>query len=126
VTPWGKPTKGAHPPQQGDRQVHHPVASREEEEVSDGSFRLEGSVRGPASAEEGRNCSGCGWEDGPIKTWSRRSTILPQFVGLTFNVYNGKKHIPVSVNEDMVGHKLGEFAPTRFFPGHAADKKGKR
>jgi small subunit ribosomal protein S19 len=63
---------------------------------------------------------------GPIKTWSRRSTILPQFVGLTFNVYNGRKHVPVLVNEDMVGHKLGEFAPTRFFPGHAADKKGKR
>jgi small subunit ribosomal protein S19 len=62
----------------------------------------------------------------PIKTWSRRSTILPQFVGLTFGVYNGKKHIPVLVNEDMVGMKLGEFAPTRFFPGHAADKKGKR
>ena len=62
----------------------------------------------------------------PIKTWSRRSTILPQFVGLTFNVYNGRKHVPVAVNEDMVGHKLGEFAPTRFFPGHAADKKGKR
>ena len=62
----------------------------------------------------------------PIKTWSRRSTILPQFVGLTFNVYNGHKFIPVAVNEDMVGHKLGEFAPTRTFPGHAADKKGKR
>ncbi len=63
---------------------------------------------------------------GPIKTWSRRSTILPQFVGLTFNVYNGRKFVPVSVNEDMVGHKLGEFSPTRTFPGHAADKKGKR
>ena len=62
----------------------------------------------------------------PIKTWSRRSTILPQFVGLTFNVYNGKKFIPVSVNEEMVGHKLGEFAPTRTFHGHAADKKAKR
>ena len=61
-----------------------------------------------------------------IKMWSRRSTILPQFVGLTFGVYNGSKHIPVNVNEDMVGMKLGEFAPTRFFPGHAADKKGKR
>ena len=61
-----------------------------------------------------------------IKTWSRRSTILPDFVGLTFSVYNGQKFIPVSVNEDMVGHKLGEFAPTRNFPGHAADKKGKR
>jgi small subunit ribosomal protein S19 len=62
----------------------------------------------------------------PIKTWSRRSTILPDFVGLTFSVYNGRKFVPVSVNEDMVGMKLGEFAPTRYFPGHAADKKGKR
>lgn len=62
-----------------------------------------------------------------IKTWSRRSTILPQFVGLTFGVYNGKKFIPVSVNEDMIGHKLGEFAPTRTFTGHtAADKKAKK
>ena len=54
----------------------------------------------------------------PIKTWSRRSTILPQFVGLTFSVYNGHKFVPVSVNEDMVGHKLGEFAPTRQFKAH--------
>ena len=61
-----------------------------------------------------------------IKIWSRRSTILPQFVGLTFSVYNGRKFVPVSVNEDMVGMKLGEFAPTRYFPVHAADKKGKR
>lgn len=63
---------------------------------------------------------------GPIKTWSRRSTILPQFVGLTFGVHNGQKHVPVSVSEEMVGMKLGEFAPTRNFPGHAADKKAKR
>ncbi|MFZ2869260.1 30S ribosomal protein S19 [Zavarzinia sp.] len=61
-----------------------------------------------------------------IKTWSRRSTILPQFLGLTFGVHNGHKFIPVMVNEDMVGHKLGEFAPTRTFYGHAADKKAKR
>lgn len=61
-----------------------------------------------------------------VKTWSRRSTILPQFVGITFGVYNGKKFIPVNVNEDMVGHKLGEFSPTRTFTGHAADKKAKR
>ena len=61
-----------------------------------------------------------------IKTWSRRSTIMPQFVGLTFGVYNGQKHVPVMVSEDMVGHKLGEFAPTRTFYGHAADKKAKR
>ena len=61
-----------------------------------------------------------------IKTWSRRSTIMPQFVGLTFGVHNGHKHVPVLVSEDMVGMKFGEFAPTRNFPGHAADKKGKR
>ena len=61
-----------------------------------------------------------------IKTWSRRSTIMPQFVGLTFGVHNGQKHVPVLISEDMVGMKLGEFAPTRYFPGHAADKKGKR
>ena len=59
-----------------------------------------------------------------IKTWSRRSTILPQFIGLTFGVYNGRKFIPVLVSENMVGHKLGEFSPTRVFKGHTtADKK---
>jgi small subunit ribosomal protein S19 len=58
-----------------------------------------------------------------VKIWSRRSTILPQFVGLTFGVYNGKKFIPVNVTEEMVGHKLGEFSPTRTFTGHAGDKK---
>lgn len=63
---------------------------------------------------------------GPIRTWSRRSTILPQFVGQTFNVYNGRKFVPVSVSEDMVGMKLGEFAPTRTFGGHAADRKSKK
>jgi small subunit ribosomal protein S19 len=61
-----------------------------------------------------------------IKIWSRRSTILPQFVGLTFGVHNGQKHIPVLVTEDMIGHKFGEFAPTRTFHGHAADRKAKR
>ena len=61
-----------------------------------------------------------------IKIWSRRSTILPQFVGLTFGVYNGQKFVPVSVTEDMIGHKLGEFSPSRTYIGHAADKKAKR
>jgi len=61
-----------------------------------------------------------------IKTWSRRSTILPQFVGLTFGVYNGHKFSPVLVTENMIGHKLGEFAPTRTFYGHSADRKAKR
>ena len=60
-----------------------------------------------------------------IKTWSRRSTVIPEFVGLTFAVHNGKRFIPVFVTEDMVGHKLGEFAPTRTFYGHAGDKKSR-
>jgi small subunit ribosomal protein S19 len=59
-----------------------------------------------------------------IKTWSRRSTILPEAIGLTFAVHNGRKFVPVFVSENMVGHKLGEFAPTRTFHGHAGDKKG--
>jgi small subunit ribosomal protein S19 len=61
-----------------------------------------------------------------IRTWSRRSTIVPEFVGLTFAVYNGRKFLPVYVTENMVGHKLGEFAPTRTYYGHGADKKAKR
>ena len=62
----------------------------------------------------------------PIKTWSRRSMILPDMVGLTIAVHNGKQHVPVLVNENMVGHKLGEFAATRSYRGHAADKKSKK
>ena len=62
----------------------------------------------------------------PIKTWSRRSTIVPEFVGLNFLVHNGKKFVPVFVSENMVGHKLGEFAPTRTYFGHGSDKKGKK
>lgn len=62
----------------------------------------------------------------PIKTWSRRSTILPDFIGLTIAVHNGRQHIPIYVSENMVGHKLGEFALTRTFKGHAADKKAKK
>lgn len=61
----------------------------------------------------------------PIKTWSRSSTIFPQFIGHTLAVHDGRKHVPVYVTEDMVGHKLGEFAPTRTYRGHAGDKKGK-
>lgn len=62
----------------------------------------------------------------PIKTWSRRSMILPEMVGLTMAVYNGRQHVPVFVSEHMVGHKLGEFAATRTYRGHAADKKAKK
>jgi len=60
-----------------------------------------------------------------IKTWSRRSTIIPEFVGLTFAVHNGKKFVPVFISENMVGHKLGEFAPTRTYHGHASDRKSR-
>ena len=59
----------------------------------------------------------------PIKTWSRRSTVLPNFIGLTISIHNGRQHVPIFVTENMVGHKLGEFAQTRTFKGHAADKK---
>ena len=61
-----------------------------------------------------------------VKTWSRRSTIVPDFVGLTFAVHNGRKFVPVFVTENMVGHKLGEFAPTRTYHGHGSDRKGRR
>lgn len=62
---------------------------------------------------------------GVIKTWSRRSTIYPQFIGFTFGVHNGREHVPVYITEDMVGHKLGEFAPTRTYRGHGDDRKTK-
>jgi len=62
----------------------------------------------------------------PIKTWSRRSTVIPEFIGTTIAVHNGKQHVPVYINENMVGHKLGEFALTRTFKGHPADKKAKK
>jgi len=61
----------------------------------------------------------------PIKTWSRRSTVTPEFVGLTIAVHNGRQHMPILINENMVGHKLGEFAPTRTFKGHIADRKAR-
>ena len=71
-----------------------------------------------AALESGRNTV--------IRTWSRRSTILPQFVGLTFGVHNGRKFVPVLVTEEMIGHKFGEFSPTRTYLGHSADKKARR
>lgn len=61
----------------------------------------------------------------PIKTWSRRSMIIPEMIGLTLAIHNGKQHVPVLVSENMIGHKLGEFAPTRTYKGHQADKKSK-
>jgi small subunit ribosomal protein S19 len=65
-------------------------------------------------------------EKRPLRTWSRRSMVIPDMVGLTIAVHNGRQHVPVFINEDMVGHKLGEFAPTRTYRGHAADRKTRR
>ena len=70
--------------------------------------------------------AGSGGKNSVIKTWSRRSTVLPKFVGLTFSIHNGKKFIPVVITPEMVGMKLGQFAPTRTYNGHAANKKAKR
>jgi large subunit ribosomal protein L2 len=104
VTPWGKPTKGK--------------KTRTNKATDKFIIRSRHVKKADAAQSSGRK--------DVIKTWSRRSTIMPQFVGLTFGVHNGQKHVPVLVSEDMVGMKFGEFAPTRYFPGHAADKKAKR
>ena len=72
------------------------------------------------------DCAVAAGDKKPIKTWSRRSTILPDFIGLTFAVHNGRKFVTVYVTENMIGHKFGEFAPTRTFYGHSADKKARR
>ena len=117
----------AHPQQeQSVAKAYYPLASRQEEgTLIYVSFCLERAFcrryvlkKAEASRESGRN--------EVIKIWSRRSTILPQFVGLTFGVYNGHKHIPVNVTEEMIGQKFGEYSPTRTYYGHAADKKAKR
>jgi small subunit ribosomal protein S19 len=114
------------PDKQIHNQVHCDLSSQEQEE---GLIMARSIWKGPfidgyllKKAEAARNSG----RSEIIKIWSRRSTILPQFVGLTFGVYNGHKHVPVSVTEDMIGHKFGEFSPTRTFHGHAADKKAKR
>jgi small subunit ribosomal protein S19 len=125
----GLPHQGQEDPdQQANHEIHHFKPPCAEEEISEG--KMARSVwKGPfvdgyllKKAETARSS---GRHD-VIKTWSRRSTILPQFVGLTFGVHNGHKHIPVMVSEEMVGHKLGEFAPSRTFHGHSGDKKAKR
>ncbi len=114
------------PDQQVHDQIHRDLASQEQEE---GLIMARSIWKGPfvdgyllKKAETARGST----RSEVIKIWSRRSTILPQFVGLTFGVYNGHKHVPVNVTEDMIGHKFGEFSPTRTFHGHAADKKAKR
>ena len=124
VTPWGVPdAREAHPPQaQGIRHVDRPRPSpREGEEALDEQI----SKKGPFVEDrlmgriEAMNASG---DKRMIRTWSRASTIFPEMVGHTIAVHDGRKHVPVFVTEQMVGHKLGEFAPTRTFRGHAGDR----
>ena len=128
VTPWGVPTKAA----SASAATREPTASScgvgARSRAGDSRWRVPYG-KAPSStaifsrrAEEAR---ATGRKD-IIRTWSRRSTILPQFVGLTFGVYNGRKFLPVLVNENMVGHKFGEFSPTRVFHGHAGDKRARR
>src|SRR5690606_37676103 len=114
-------------------QVHQQVHSREPPQAEEEEVRIAAMARsvwkGPfveASLLKKAEAARASGRHDVIKIWSRRSTILPQFVGLTFGVYNGHKHVPVSVNEEMVGHKFGEFSPTRTFHSHAGDKKAKR
>ena len=129
VTPWGKPTKGKKTRKnKSTDQVHRFEPPRSEEEVSKHPWRVQsGKARSSTViCSRRREASRASGRHEMIKIWSRRSTILPQFVGLTFGVYNGQKHIPVMVTEEMVGHKFGEFAPTRMFYGHSSDRKAKR
>ena len=125
ATPWGKPTKGykTRKNKSTDKYIVRVAPAKRSEELA----TVTRSVwKGPfvdgyllKKAEKAR-ASG---RNEVIKIWSRRSTILPQFVGLTFGVHNGQKHVPVNVTEDMIGHKFGEFSPTRTFHGHSGDKK---
>ena len=128
ATPWGKPTKGykTRKNKATDQFIVRPRQRRRSKEqrhvtrsVWKGPF-VDGYLLKKAEKvrASGRNEI--------IRIWSRRSTILPQFVGLTFGVYNGHKHMPVNVTEDMIGHKFGEFSPTRTFHGHSGDKKAVR
>ncbi len=129
VTPWGKPTKGKKT-RKNKRTAKFIMVSRHARKKQEvGAIMARSVWKGPfvdgyllkkadAARSSGRHEM--------IRIWSRRSTILPQFVGLTFGVYNGQKHIPVIVTEEMVGHKFGEFAPTRSFYGHSSDRKAKR
>jgi small subunit ribosomal protein S19 len=92
---------------------------------SHATLSQEGSFYRPTLAKKVEKALESG-EKKPIKTWSRRSMIIPNMIGLTIAVHNGRQHVPVFVSDEMIGHKLGEFAPTRTYRGHAADKKAKK
>src|SRR5665647_382614 len=128
VTPWGKPTKGKKT--RSNKSTNRFILISRHKRKKYGTPDMVRSVwNGPfvgGSLLKKADVARASGRHGVIKIWSRRSTILPQFVGLVFGVYNGQKHVPVSVNEEMVGHKFGEFSPTRTFHGHSGDKKAKK
>ena len=119
-TPWGKPTKG-HKTRQNKRTDKF-IVKRRGKRV-DGALAQEGPVRRPSLQREGREDGRVAARSRSIRTWSRRSMIMPEFVGHTFAVHNGKLFMPVYVTENMVGHRLGEFAPTRMFRGHSRTRR---
>ena len=128
VTPWGKPTLGkkTRGKKVSDKFI---VRGRKKQYKEGGSLMARSLKKGPFIDDHlMKKVEVLNKEDKKvvIKTWSRRSTIYPEFIGHTFAVYNGKKHIPVYVNEQMIGHKLGEFAPTRTFYGHEKDARKKK
>ena len=125
VSPWHSGEGFQDPSQQADEQYDRPTAQAQVRGEHYVTFDQERPVC-RRSPDQKVDTAVAGKDKKPIKTWSRRSTILPEFIGLTIAVHNGKQHVPVYINENMVGHKLGEFALTRTFKGHAADKKAKR
>ena len=129
VTPWGKPTKGkkTRSNKSTNKFIVSSAATSGRSKDSRTWFAQSGKARSStATLLKKADAARASGRHDVIKIWSRRSTILPQFVGLTFGVYNGQKHVPVSINEEMVGHKFGEFSPTRTFHGHSGDKKAKK
>ena len=125
-TPWGKPTLG-YRTRNNKRTDKFIVATPDEVGVGDVSFNQEGPVRPPLARKEGAGDARRAATSAVIRTWSRASTILPEMIGLTIAVHDGRRHVPVFVTENMVGHKLGEFALTRTFRGHVgkSDRQSK-
>ena len=126
VTPWGKPALGYKTRSRARTRPNKFIVKRRNDEVKGGNVKMSRSIKkGPFVAPElikrveEMNKTG---EKKVLKTWSRSSTIFPSFVGHTIAVHDGRKHVPVYIQEDMVGHKLGEFAPTRTFRGHTKTK----
>ena len=123
MSPWGKLTKGYRT--RNNKRTQTMIVSRRQEVR--GTHMTRSLKKGPfvdaPPGGQGRKAAHATKDKKPIKTWSRRSTILPDFIGLTIAVHNGKQHMPVYISDKMVGHKLGEFALTRTFKGHPADKK---